>query len=392
MMSTEKIVSLIPFEEIEIGAQQQLFNIAQFDFCQKIAVMPDIHSGYLLPVGCVALFENVVSPEGIGYDEGCGMCCIVTDIPVSELGNDKCLKKLYDELNRRIPSGMKGHEHPRDCPVDFQTMSGDKELQKRVVNDMHSQFGTLGGGNHFIEIGSNIHDNITITIHSGSRHAGHTIASHYIHVAMNEDKHLPNKFLDLTGDHGKAFKHDLDIMLDFALANRMDMIKTILNVLGISQSYMKGLINENHNHAVLYGENGVLHRKGATPAEKGQLGVIPGNMRDGTYITRGLGNNEYLKSASHGAGRKGSRSWASKKFTLDVFEKDMDGIIAPIFKETLDECPRAYKNIKSVIKAQEGIVVDVVDYATPLIVIKGVDKKRDRKRDRKSNHMDVVVE
>lgn len=204
-----------------------------------------------------------------------------------------------------------------------------------------------------------------ITIHSGSRNIGHSVAQHYTRLGS---------FFDITSDLGEQYLRDMNYCLDFALENRLTMIKEILRILGLdylTQRVLKNsLINENHNHAIIT-PDGILHRKGATPANSGQLGIIPANMRDGVYITRGLGNLEYLSSASHGCGRIMSRSKAKKTILLEDFKDTMVGVIAHVGDYTLDEAPFAYKDVDYVINAQKGITVDIVDTIKPIVNIKG---------------------
>jgi tRNA-splicing ligase RtcB len=165
--------------------------------------------------------------------------------------------------------------------------------------------------------------------------------------------------------------------LDFALENRRRMLEQVLLALGFAATecaacmQSPAFINETHNHALIAGDRMVLHRKGATPAEKGQLGVIPANQRDGVYITAGLGNDEYLASASHGAGRKFSRKAAAKRGEVKELQKLMKGIVCRTDAAMLDEAPWAYKDIGAVLRAQEGIVVDIADHFKPIIVLKG---------------------
>lgn len=210
---------------------------------------------------------------------------------------------------------------------------------------------------------------LSITIHSGSRNPGHSVGGFYMQVSRNEDKKLPNGFLDLYGQIGQSYIADMEFMLEYALANRALMMTNVMKILGLRmQDY--SMINENHNHAITIGAD-VLHRKGATPADKDQLGVIPGNMRDGVYITRGLGNEEYLSSASHGAGRRLSRTKAKETLSYDTFVSQMEGIVGVVNKKTLDEAPDAYKDINLVIERQSGVVVDIIDFIKPCINIKG---------------------
>lgn len=240
------------------------------------------------------------------------------------------------------------------------------------MEKMCKQLGTLGGGNHFIEIGENKSNEIGITIHSGSRNPGHTIGGYYMNLAKKEGTKFGKGLglFHIKSELGKAYYTDMLWAQEYALQNRKIMINKILECLKIHDYNTTELINENHNHAIIKNNN-VLHRKGATPAEKDQLGIIPSNQRDGVYITRGLGNDEYLNSASHGAGRCKSRKKAKKDITMQDFEKQMKGIVCKINNDVLDEAPDAYKNINEVLAAQDGILVDVIDHFKPIIVVKG---------------------
>ena len=191
-------------------------------------------------------------------------------------------------------------------------------------------------------------------------------------LANNEDKTVPNGFLSMSHELGQAYLQDLLFCQQYALDNRKTMMKMVIEILGESWKELgPKMINENHNHAIPLEDGTVLHRKGATPADIGQLGVIPGNMRDGVYITEGLGNEEYLSSTSHGAGRKYGRNAAKKNLDLERFKKQMKGIIAKVDKNVLDEAPDAYKKLADVIERQEGIVMRTIDYVKPFINIKG---------------------
>jgi len=360
-----KLKTLVPMHEIEQEAQQQIYKELAHPFLKKMAIMPDIHAGYTLPIGGVALLDNVISPEYVGFDVGCGVCCIITDVDAKILKGIE--QDIFNEIYEKIPVGFNcGLE--KDYPR-FYSASEDKNLNEKVNAKLNIQLGTLGSGNHFIEIGKSTQGMLAITIHSGSRNIGHSVASYYMKLSKTKSpvKDLPDGFFWLDSAAGQEYLEDMNFCLEYALANRREMMKTIFKLL---QLRPRDMINENHNHAIIT-PDGVLHRKGATPADKGQLGVIPGNMRDGVYITVGLGNVDYLSSASHGAGRKMSRKKAKENINFNQFEKAMKGITAKIDQGTLDEAPMAYKNLKNVIDAQRGIVVDIVDHIQPLINIKG---------------------
>ena len=375
-MEIEKLSTLIPMHELEQEAQQQIYYNLNLWFLEKLAIMPDCHPGYLLPIGGVALLNNVISPNYVGYDQGCGMCCVITQINYKEiLKDEKRNKKIFNQIYREIPVGFNSREDNYFNHPEFKSASGNKELNQKVNNKLISQLGTLGGGNHFIEIGKDKKDRLGITIHSGSRNPGHSVADFYMKKAKVIDKDLPDGFLHLNSEWGQMFLQDLNFTLEYALANRKSMMSGVFNILGFNKKEQRELlslmINENHNHAVVQNNNKVLHRKGATESAKGQFGIIPGNMRDGVYVVVGLGNEKYLCSSSHGSGRKGSRKWAKASISLDRFKQSMTGIIAKVDNGTIDESPDAYKNISSVIKAQEGIVIDVINHITPIINIKG---------------------
>jgi len=194
-------------------------------------------------------------------------------------------------------------------------------------------------------------------------------------LSRKADSDIPQGFLHLNSEAGQQYLSDMNFALDYALENRRVMMKEVLSLFGYNSHEINNLIhthmvNENHNHAIINSDK-VLHRKGATPAEKGQIGIIPGSMKSGVYVTEGLGNEEYLSSSSHGAGRKMSRTKAKEAITMDRFEKQMHGIIAKIEKSTRDEAPDAYKDLSKVIKSQEGIVIKTIDHSTPLINVKG---------------------
>jgi tRNA-splicing ligase RtcB len=303
------------------------------------------------------------------------MCYIATRILADDFFKRHNKKlQMFETIYERIPVGFNSRE--KGLIYDsFSSASANKDLNKKVEDRLWIQLGTLGGGNHFIEIGENREGYITITIHSGSRNIGHSIASYYMKLSQNVEKDLPNGFLHLNGEHGQHYLHDMNFALEYALANRKFMMKEVLDLFDYNSHEISTLINthmvnENHNHAIVTG-NEVLHRKGATPAEDGQTGIIPGSMKSGVYVTEGLGNPHYLYSASHGAGRKMARKAAKKKITMERFKTQMDGIVAKVTHDTKDEAPDAYKNLHNVIKEQEGIVIKTIDYAKPLINVKG---------------------
>jgi tRNA-splicing ligase RtcB (3'-phosphate/5'-hydroxy nucleic acid ligase) len=372
MSNLDKLKTLIPMEEIEQGAQQQIYALLDLDFVKKLAIMPDVHMGYLMPIGGVGLFDNVISPYAVGYDIGCGMCNIITDTPYEDIVPQRDI--YYQDMTRQIPLGFNGHSARGKRNNNYKVFAsaiGNAELDEKVNNKLNEQLGTLGSGNHFIEIGETSQGLLAITIHSGSRNIGHSIATAYIKLSKEYDTDLPKDFLHLNSIVGQAYLKDMNFALEYALDNRLHMMVKLLEIFNLPVNTIKDVINENHNHAEVLEDGMVLHRKGATPALKGQLGIIPGSMKTGVYITEGLGNYEYLNSASHGAGRKMSRKKAKENIDLDKFEKDMEGIMAPVHSGTLDEAPDAYKDLHYVIGLQEGKVIKIIDHIKPKIVVKG---------------------
>lgn len=357
-----KVTTLLPIHEIEAGAVKQFLDVLENDFVKKIAIMPDVHQGYTLPIGGVALTEGIISPAFVGYDIGCGMIHLNLNVNRHQLGlqSREDLEELGEKIKNDIPLGFDRHTESKEYPRPF--VSFYDELTEEVLKTQDYQYGTLGGGNHFIEIGMNDKKKIGITIHSGSRKAGHTIGGFYM---------KKGSYLDLDSEEGQNYLKDMNWALQYALDNRLEMLRSILLNMGDIDLFNLKYINENHNHAVLQDNNMVLHRKGATPSDKNQYGIVPGNMFDGTYITVGLGNEEYLSSASHGAGRVMSRNKAKKASNKkDVLEL-MKDIVCVWNKVPVDEGRHAYKDIHEVIARQNGVVFDTFDYFKPIMIVKG---------------------
>lgn len=367
-MEHPKLRLTIPWESMELEAQQQIIRVLAMPELECLAVMPDVHAGYDLCIGGVALLRGAVSPSFVGYDIGCGMCHVNTGCTAGELKLERPRdrEKCFSRLQEVVPAGL-GKKARTASDFVFRSASGDKHLDKKVEPFIYEQLATLGSGNHFLEVGENAAGQVGVTIHSGSRRVGYDIASWYMRKG---------RLLSLDTELGRAYVADMNWAMDFALENRRLMLAAALDVLGLKHNASKllapgAMINENHNHAVPYGDGGMLHRKGATPAESGQLGVIPANQRDGVWITRGLGNELYLSSASHGAGRKLSRKAAAGKGSTAELAELMKGIVCRTDKHVLDEAPWAYKNIDDVLAAQNGILVDVIDHFKPMVVLKG---------------------
>lgn len=356
-----KLSSLVPIDDIEWSARNQIYACLAEESLIKLAIMPDVHAGYDLPIGGVALLNGMISPSYVGYDIGCGMCSVNTGQPAESFKSE--LKNIYDEIIKDIPTGFSCLTSSNRALEYNPKHDMPKDIKARIQDKAVMQMGTLGGGNHFIEIGENTEGKLCVTVHSGSRNVGHTIGDYY----MKQGRMFP-----VASELGLMYKADLDFALEWALLNRITMIRTVLNILGMPFINSMPFINENHNHAEILAE-GVLHRKGATPADKGQKGIIPANMRDGVFITVGTGNKEFLSSASHGCGRTMGRNVAKKTLDYDKFVASMAGIVCSTDRSILDEAPDAYKDPDYVIKAQEGVVINVIDHIRPLINIKAAE-------------------
>lgn len=399
-------------ENIEAGAVAQ-FNEAMSLPCNVAgALMPDAHQGYTLPIGAVIKSDGVVFPSYVGYDIGCGMCAINLHITKEELN----LEVLRDYIVQNIPLGSTKHSSPKQIHPDPEMYPNVSDFLKYRIEDTGVyQIGTLGGGNHFIELGKSEQTNsIWIVIHSGSRGLGYKIADYYMTTATQNSVNITEleiefikdkaifkevnpegyanafkKFIEkkwetatknkeghygfnIDSEIGQSYLADMEYCLEFALENRKSMIESIIQ--GMEQQLGKTIergifINRNHNHAEVK-DGFVIHRKGATHAEKNMYGVIPANMKDGSFIVKGKGNGLSLNSSSHGAGRVLSRKQA--KDTLDVaeFHNTMLGVVTNHTDETLDESPKAYKNIFEVMELQKDLV-EIIDRSIPILNIKG---------------------
>ncbi len=403
-------------DSIEAQALVQFHEAMKQDFVVKGALMPDAHLGYTLPIGGIVACKDTIVAAYVGYDIGCGVCACKTTFSKTDIIDNK--KKIFDQIYRDLPVGPKGHKHP--LPINHKLLNNIKDVCNVVGENFSAalkKLGTLGGGNHFCEIGYDESNSIWIIIHSGSRHFGHSIATHHMKLAAIENtdkeryakefdeknvdfkKHNPDKFeeikqefiyrrvrarlktnmeghygFDVNTPEGKRYINDLAVALDYALENRKLMISIVNKAINHALKSDKelqwdSLINRNHNHAEL--KDGLwIHRKGATHAEEGMLGVIPGNMRDGSFIVRGKGDSDSLYSSSHGAGRVLSRKKAKNTLKLEDFKNKMGDVMAKVGKHTLDESPMAYKDIFEVMDNQRDLI-EIITHVKPIVNIKG---------------------
>ena len=420
--------------DIETGAYGQAVNLSKLPFAFKhIAIMPDSHQGYGMPIGGVLATQKVVIPNAVGVDIGCGMCAVKTSLKADQLDRET-LKKILGQIREVVPVGVgKHHKEKQDeslmpydknahLAISMTFVDGKYPVVSGQYSSALKQLGTLGSGNHFIEIqkeitecpecnGKGINDYsylrgmkqyeecackgtgrlngyIWIMIHSGSRNLGYKVANHYNKVATELNKKwftsVPKKyelaFLPWESEEGKSYLREMNYCVEFALASRKLMMTRIIDIFyKVMQHKTRNypeIINIAHNYATMenhFGTNVMVHRKGATSAREGQLGIIPGSQGTKSYIIKGKGNPESFMSCSHGAGRKMSRTKAKNELNLEDEIKKMEerGIIYSIRdKNNLDEASSDYKDINIVMENQKDLV-DIIVELTPLGVIKG---------------------
>ena len=368
--------------DVDAEALKQFKECYSQNFVTAAALMPDAHKGYAAPIGAVLITKDYVVPAWVGFDIGCGLIAIrVKGKDVLEKAK-KNIETIYSKVMRAVPMGVgninkgslteKTKKEFKKLIDKLENAEHDKGVLKYLKDVAPKHLGTLGGGNHFIELGE-YKKELWMIIHSGSRGIGHRVATKYMIKAANDKKDYEKTFpLDVKSQLGKEYLNILDFGLEFALLNRLEMGYKVTEALeeALGEKLKTELwVNKNHNHAIL--EDGkYIHRKGATPAKKEERGIIPGNMRDGSFLVEGLGNPKFLNSSSHGAGRILSRKKAREKITIEEFKESMKGIRGTISMRTLDEAPMAYKDINKIMKAQEKSV-RIVKYIQPFINWKG---------------------
>lgn len=386
--------SWLPPDEIEEGAMQQLVNVSNHpDIGSHVAVMPDCHVGYGVPIGCVAPTVGAVIPNAVGVDIGCGLHAIRTGIRYDkERMGQRFWREWAGHAAREVPTGFASHKTPQKLgPLDRALRASP--LQKLLKQKAAYQLGTLGGGNHFLEAQVDQSDELWLMVHSGSRNTGLRIANHYNGLAVDlatlrrqEDKDLAS--LPLDDQTGQDYLSDMQWATDFALANREEMGRKLLRALWrtmdahripVDRDEPVQVINIHHNFARMEEHDGqqvMVHRKGATSAAAGEIGVIPGSMGSPSYIVRGRGNPHSLESCSHGAGRMMGRNVARKTITHDAFAASLAGTYSKPSMSYVDEAPLAYKDVEIVIQRQHDLV-DVVHTLRPLVTVKGDSKARE---------------
>ena len=374
--------------DVEETAMRQIENLTTLPFLHHhLAIMPDVHAGMGMPIGGVLACDGAVIPNAVGVDIGCGMCAVKTNWKVEDLPPHVIRKEIMKGIRARIPLGMDHHKEAQDAKYLPQGHDIDKmEIVKRRQHSILHEVGTLGGGNHFIELQKDEEGNLWIMIHSGSRNLGKQVGDYYnkIAVSLNEKWHsvvspeirLP--FLPHGTREFGAYWNEMKYCIDFALCNRRLMMERIQEVIADS---LKGIefepmINIAHNYAAFehhFGKDVIVHRKGATLAREGVIGIIPGSQGTASYIVEGLGNPDSFCSCSHGAGRVLSRKAAIKTLDMNAEVRNLEakGIIHAIrCQDDMQEASGAYKDIDTVI-ANESDLVKLKTKLLPIAVIKG---------------------
>jgi tRNA-splicing ligase RtcB (3'-phosphate/5'-hydroxy nucleic acid ligase) len=383
------IKTWLPPGEIEQGALEQLKNAASHpDVGPQISVMPDCHVGHGVTIGCVLPSPNALLPTAVGVDIGCGMCAVPTGVKFHSKKMDaRFWQKWGTSVQRSVPTGFSTHNHPQKWD-GLEVRLRATPLQQLVRGKGAVQLGTLGGGNHFLEAQVDEEGEIWFMVHSGSRHTGLRIAGHYTDLAKDitaaRGIQTPPALWSLPLDDQIAqdYAYDMEWATDFALESRYRMLEAMLEAfhLGIEDvGGREAIINIHHNFARIEEHNGerlVVHRKGATSAQPGEMGIIPGSMGAPSYIVRGLGNEESFASCSHGAGRKMSRTVAKNSIDEEDLKTALKGTFTVASKGVLDEAPQAYKDVTKVI-ARQADLIEVVHTLRPIMTIKGDSKARD---------------
>lgn len=390
-------------QDLEESCLEQALHLAQLPFLHKwVCLMPDTHTGMGMPIGGVIAAKGVVIPNAVGVDIGCGMAYVKTSIPVKALketmtGSGNLVQGIVGDILRNIPVGFAHHKTPMPCYTldrameELSLYEADSELLGQLEAG-YFQVGTLGGGNHFIELQEDEEGFLSVMLHSGSRHFGKSVCDYFHQKAREQNcrwySQVPDEyrlaFLPVDTPEGRQYLNWMNLSMDFARENREKLMLAVKAVLekwigrytDLELKY-EGEINCHHNYAALenhFGENVWVHRKGAVRARKGELTVIPGAMGSYSYVVRGLGNPESFCTSSHGAGRAYSRRGAMEAFSCEEVMVDLknQGVILgkKNKKDVAEESRFAYKDIDRVMENQKDLVEPVRRLRT-IGVVKG---------------------
>lgn len=376
---------------IEEGALVQARDLAKLPFAiSHIALMPDAHQGYGMPIGGVLLADKAVVPYAIGVDIGCGVILAKTDLGIEDLVSYDRLPRVAQQVLRDVPvgNGPRGNLKEPVSEDEALDMLGYAELPYMVEqawwDGARGQLGSLGGGNHFIEFQADEDDRVYVMLHSGSRSLGYKICNHFVKVALalNQKWHsqIPNKdlaFLPVGTKEHDDYWVAMEFALRFAEENRAAMLVRVGAALGrhIGETMLEVIVDCHHNYAAWEnhgGQNGIVHRKGAVRARAGEPVLIPGSMGTASYWAKGLGNVDSFQSCQHGAGRAMARGVARRSITMEAMKKSLEGtaVYTHSLEAVLDEAPAAYKDVDAVMEASTDLVT-IHKKLRPLGTVKG---------------------
>ncbi|MBP8168452.1 MAG: RtcB family protein [Azonexus sp.] len=393
VMTSQRVPVKIWTDEVDEKSREQLSNIASLPFIHHhVAAMPDVHLGIGATIGSVIATHKAIIPAAVGVDIGCGMVACRLSISANEI-DEKSLKKVFDQISRDIPVGRAQHRdnqvlvdaaRPFEARLDAMTTK-HPELLKAFgkFSKWVNQMGTLGGGNHFIEVCLDESNQVWVMLHSGSRGIGNAMADYFIKLAKRDMEqwmiHLPDQNLAYFPEGCAHFDDYVEAVTwaqEYAFQNRQCMMDLALAAVGRHLPRFEvtsEVVNCHHNyvaHEHHYGANVWVTRKGAIRAREGDLGIIPGSMGARSFIVRGKGNPESFNSSAHGAGRRMSRTAAEKQFTEADMVKQTEGVICRKDKGVIDEIPGAYKDIDQVMENQNDLT-DILHTLKQVVCVKG---------------------
>jgi len=393
VLSDQRVPVKVWTEDVDERSKQQLSNIACLPFIHHhVAAMPDVHLGKGATIGSVIATHKAIIPAAVGVDLGCGMIAARLSITANDL-DEKALKKVFDQITRDVPVGRSQHPDDRvlvDAARPFE--AGLKALTDRhpqllkafgKFSKWTNQMGTLGGGNHFIEVCLDESDQVWVMLHSGSRGIGNAIADYFIRLARRDMERwmiqLPDRdlaYFPEETEHFADYVAAVQWAQDYALQNRQCMLDLVIAALTRhlpSFTVTTEVVNCHHNYVVQehhYGANVWVTRKGAIRAREGDLGIVPGSMGTRSYIVRGKGHPESFCSSAHGAGRRMSRTAAEKQFSAADLAQQTAGVICRKDSGVVDEIPGAYKDIDEVM-ANQSDLTEILHTLKQVVCVKG---------------------
>jgi tRNA-splicing ligase RtcB len=393
VISSNRVPIKIWTDDIDDISKAQLANIASLPFIHHhVAAMPDVHLGIGATIGSVIATHKAIIPAAVGVDIGCGMVACRLSIGAKDI-DEKSLKKVFDQISRDVPVGRAQHRddqvladaaRPFEARLDAITIKHPDLLKAfGQFSKWVNQMGTLGGGNHFIEVCLDESNQVWVMLHSGSRGIGNAMADHFIKLAKRDMEqwmiHLPDQnlaYFPEGTEHFADYVESVTWAQEYAFQNRQCMMDLVLA--GIRRhlpafDVTSEVVNCHHNYVARehhYGEDVWLTRKGAIRAGEGDLGIIPGSMGARSFIVRGKGNPESFHSSAHGAGRRMSRTAAEKEFTAADLVKQTAGVICRKDKGVVDEIPGAYKDIDQVMENQKDLT-EILHTLKQVVCVKG---------------------